>query len=332
MNSSMYPSALPVSHRSVARSLLSGLCLCAFAASLCMATMVRADATLTYELTGPDAGKTVKRFSMARFFIRIDDPADSERYLLYQAGKFFPLFSVDTSAGTYTRLTPPVTPYMSPESRTHHGADKRIAQRGKQAPVLRPTRKERTVAGIHCRVVHELQDGQPVIEHCMANSARLGVTDRDLINLARVFAMSREQGFDWLGAGSKDETFAAVQSRDLRDNRMLQLTTVSRRPPPAGYLRIPRDYREVSADTPDDETAEASTVEHDDDSRDEPGNTQASGADEPAGDDDAVTGPAGEADDETPDATETEPALSAAPGAATADKSPAPQTGTAAAP
>ena len=56
---------------------------------------VGADAALTYELSSAGDSKTVKQFSMARFFVRIDNPAEKDQYLLFQAGKFFPLFSVD---------------------------------------------------------------------------------------------------------------------------------------------------------------------------------------------------------------------------------------------
>jgi len=218
-----------------------------------------ADATLTYELTSAGDSKTVKQFSMARFFVRIDDPAEKDQYLLFQAGKFFPLFSVDQANNTYTRLTSTVTPYMSPQSREHHGADQTDEQGGskqqaetrqKQAAILKPTKKNRKVAGIECRVVEELADGKPVIEHCMANSARLGVTNRELITMARTFEMARSKNFGWLGTGTEDEEFISVQSKDLRDNRVLTLTTVSTKPLPQGYLRIPREYKEVKAEKP----------------------------------------------------------------------------------
>ena len=213
-----------------------------------------ADATLSYELIEADGSKSGKYFSTARFYVRIDDANDKKRYLLFEAGKFFPLFSVDQANNTYTRLTSTVTPYMSPQSREHHGADQTDEQGGskqkaetrqKQAATLKLTKKSRKVAGIECRVVQELVDGKAVIEHCMANSARLGVTDRELITMARTFEMARSKDFGWLGTGTEDEEFISVQSKDLRDNRVLTLTTVSTKPLPQGYLRIPREYKEV---------------------------------------------------------------------------------------
>ncbi len=48
----------------------------------------------------------MKIISLARFFARIDDPADPNSYLIYQTGKFFPLYRVDQANKSYTRLTP----------------------------------------------------------------------------------------------------------------------------------------------------------------------------------------------------------------------------------
>ena len=295
--------------------LLKRLGMLALALAAWGVSAVHADATLTYELSGSESGKTVKRFSIARFFVRIDDPAEAERYLLFQAGKFFPVYAVDTAGQTYTRLTPAVTPRLGPLSRSEpvaddspdqdddhaeHEDDDENTRRAESAPqnaaedaaraesqeassqppaqqpgadsavsppptaeptsseaaaaasaragrgpavTLKPTKKTRSIAGIQCRVVRELLDGEPIMEHCMANSARLGISDRELITLARLFAMSRNMDFDWLGVGTADEEFVAVQSRDLRDNRLLQLTSVSTQPLPAGYLRIPRTMK-----------------------------------------------------------------------------------------
>ena len=237
-------------------NVIKRLSLSAMVLAACGVSAVHADAALTYELTGDGDSKAVKQFSMARFFLRIDDPADKDQYLLFQAGKFFPLFSVDQAKGTYTRLTAEVIPYMSPHSRKNHGADKTEEQgeskqasenSDKQSPQLKATKKTRKVAGLECRVIHELQDGKPVIEHCMANSARLGITSREVITMARAFEMARNRELGWLATGTQDEEFISIQSKDLRDNRVLTLTAVSTEPLPEGYLRIPREYQEVES-------------------------------------------------------------------------------------
>jgi len=309
----------------------------------CAVSVTQADATFTYELSGSDDKKTVKQFSIARFFVRIDDPGEAKKFLLFQAGRFFPMYAVDEAESTYTLLTPPANPRLGPVSRSQpvaqvttgkkedEQADQKNADNGSQPPAsaaqpgtedtaeakpetvaaestesedgaaikqetsppkpaaqpeaavaeseatsdeptgsgaspatsavpngrwpvatLKASKKTRNVAGIRCRVVHELLDGESVMEHCMANSAALGVTTREVITLSRLFRMARKMSFDWLGVGSKDEEFVAVQSRDLRDNRLLQLTSVSTKPLPAGYLRIPRTYKQIESDAQSD--------------------------------------------------------------------------------
>lgn len=241
--------------------------ICTLALATCSTSIARADATLSYELSDPDGKKMVKKFSTSHFFIRIDDPSTPDQHLLFQAGKFFPLFSVDRANRTYTRLTAEVIPYMSPQSRKHHGADKTAANQDPTKPeekgmstnqasqnprklslTLRPTKTKRKVAGIECRVVHELAEGKPVIEHCMANSSRLGLTKREIITMARTFEMARNRDYGWLGVGTQDEEFVSVYSRDQRDNRVLQLTEVSTAPLPIDYLRIPREYQQVKTE------------------------------------------------------------------------------------
>ena len=227
------------------------LSLSAMVLAACGVSAVHADAALTYELTGDGDSKTVKQFSMARFFIRIDDPADEDKYLLFQAGKFFPLFSVDKASSAYTRLTPAVTPFMGPDTTAKKKADAQTSDvepaEPSPAPKLKPTSKKRSVAGIQCRVVHEIVDDKPAVEHCMANSAKLGLTTREVITMARTFEMARNRDLGWLGVGTEDEEFISVQSKDLSNNRVLSLTAVSTKPLPEGYLRIPREYQEIES-------------------------------------------------------------------------------------
>lgn len=213
-----------------------------------------ADATLTYELTEADGSKTEKKFSTARFFVRIADSADEKRYLLFEAGKFFPLYAVDQEKGSYTQLTPEVIPFMGPDTLAKKKAD---AHTPKIKPVekapraeLKATNKKQTVAGIRCRIVHEIIEGEPAIEHCMANSARLNITDREIITMTRTFSMARDHQFGWLAVGTEDEEFISIQSRNLRSGKTFQLTSVSNKPLAQGYLKIPREYKQVKAEKP----------------------------------------------------------------------------------
>jgi len=263
---------------------------------LCGALDVYADATLTFELNTPDSQPQTRIISLARFFARIDDPAQPDSYLLFQAGKFFPLYRVDLAGHSYTQLTPEVTPTLhaeqkpapetpkaeapvaqvqttaaadvatdtdagsvpeapAPEPAPASEAQSSAADQAPDSPAdasanaeaklettLHLTSKSRQIAGINCRVVEELLDRQPVIRHCMADRARLGITEREIRSLARTFVMARERDFDWLATATKDEKFVSIASEDLRSHHSLQLQSVSTKPLPPAHLRIPREF------------------------------------------------------------------------------------------
>jgi hypothetical protein len=311
---------------------------------------VHADAALVYELNQAGAVAAQKTFSISDFFVRVDSAEEPDSYLLFQAGKFFPLYRVNQEDGTYARLTPPVQARLGPLNRTKpvapaaeseaatasaaaapppasetetppagvpdpkQGAaaetkseDTPAAAKGSTASApaapttagetetppagvpdpkqgaaaetgpadppaaaalqdqgvksdappslpkvakFRPTRKQDQVAGVSCRVVLELIDGKPAVEHCMANKAALSITERETRTLARLFSMARVRGYDWLGTATEDEEFVSVRSRDLARDKTLVLKSVSTQALPNGYLRVPRAFKEVEAAAP----------------------------------------------------------------------------------
>ena len=257
-----------------------------------LTTPVLADASFSYKLTEADNTSTEKTISIAGLFARIEQTGDTGSYLLYQAGKFFPLYRVDPTAGTYSLLTEPARPFLTPPkqgqpagtaktggkepvgdgeeqpprpgteddaaasntsdaksvpaaSASHPSPASQGSSRTAQHPKLKATRKSLRVNGIPCRVILEMDNGEPAVEHCMANAARLKVTEREVITLARTFTMARARQLGWLGIGSEDEKFVSIRSRDLRDNRTLELKSVSTAPQPVGYQRIPREYKQL---------------------------------------------------------------------------------------
>ena len=289
-------------------------------------TATLADATLVYELKGPDSEAVRKTLYASRFFVRAESSEDEGRFLLFQAGKFFPLYSVNQKERSYTLLTPPVKPTLGPASRTkgtgpqpapeagpdaeasaaaaetspegkeaasvsdapttavkaggdeaegaveaghpplehgtvEHPAETQRPPRLPPAPQFKPTPKTDEVAGVSCRVILELIDGEPAIEHCMANKAALGITEREVRTLARLLVMARERNLDWLGAATKDEQFISVSSRDLKRGKTLSLQSVSTAALPPGHLRVPRDYTEVKADSPSPVEGDSATGE-----------------------------------------------------------------------
>ncbi|MDJ0806369.1 MAG: hypothetical protein QNJ78_05995 [Gammaproteobacteria bacterium] len=238
----------------------------------------QADVSLTLELNGPDMQAQTKKVSLARFFVRVDDAAEPGRFLLYQTGKFFPLYQVDETAKTYTLLTPEVKPTLKAGNNTvsqssqqkakpipektddnsspSSGSEQK-AQTGEKSTVEKPaqttsktklrlTKKKKTIAGIRCRVVEEIMGDQTVMTHCMADKARLGITEREIRSLARLFKMARERNLGWLGTYTKDEDFVSIASEDHQSKKTLRLTAFDTKPLPAGYLRIPKHYKLTS--------------------------------------------------------------------------------------
>jgi hypothetical protein len=213
---------------------------------VCCAVSAQADVALSFKLSNKDAESGTRTISISQFFARIDDPAKPGEYLIYQAGKFFPLYAVDNESQSYRRLSPEV------EVTLHAGQDKPQSDIEKKSALrhteLKPTRKQQRVAGILCRVVEELENDQVKMSHCMADKSRLGLTEREVRTLSRVFKMAREQGFGWLGTATKDEKFVSIQSRDPSRDMTLELVSVSTQPLVQGYLRIPKTYRQTLAD------------------------------------------------------------------------------------
>lgn len=256
-------------------------------AFLAASSMVRADATLVYELKDPASGTSEKTFAISHFFVRAESSDQTDHYLLFQAGKFFPVYRVNAAEATYVRLTPEVHPALGPPGRGMRSAEAAAADGGpprdgaeesapphgpEQAPgapsspvsvaqtplqvgparfpkqaQFQATPELDEVAGIRCRVVLELIAGVAAIEHCMANKAALGITEREIRTFARLLVMARGRGLDWLGAATDDEEFVSVRSRDTLRGKTLTLTSISTAPLPVGHLRVPRNYREVTS-------------------------------------------------------------------------------------
>jgi hypothetical protein len=110
--------------------------------------------------------------------------------------------------------------------------------------VLRPSGKSGTVAGVRCRVIEERIGDRAVMEHCMANTARLGIRECEIRTLARLLVMARERGFGWLGTATEDEDFVSIQSRDPLSGATLELKALSLDFLPQDYLQIPKGLQE----------------------------------------------------------------------------------------
>ena len=118
---------------------------------LFVTTQAAADATLVYELKNEDGSVMEQKLSIRNFFVRVDNSTAPNEYLLFQAGKFFPLYRVDKESRTYQRLTQNTKPTLKA------GAETAEPMKKKPHPRFKPERIKDTVAGIPCRVVNELR-------------------------------------------------------------------------------------------------------------------------------------------------------------------------------
>jgi hypothetical protein len=257
----------------------------ALMASSLSAVVAQADATLVYTLA--DAETVTKKIAIARYFARVESSDRPDEYLLYQAGKFFPLYRVNPAERTYTLLTKPVKPTRktgriadaatSNKNRGDGSAGSAAQDQTDQTavaaaeppsktvvdrkgvpgtPQFKPTRKMDKVGGVKCRIVMEFADGETAIEHCMANKAGLGITERESRTLARLLVMAREQGYGWLGAATEDEDFVSVRCKIPDQPKSLELVSVSTQPLPRGHLRVPPEYKEVPLAATSESTSE----------------------------------------------------------------------------
>lgn len=276
-------------------------------------SVARADVTLVYGLKDGSSEAVEKQLYLSRFFARVDSSDEDGAYLLFQAGKFFPLYRVSEKERSYTLVTERARPTLQageqkpedagpsategaeqgaaaplqsatvPEAVPEHRMDTESTEQAGMEPAeaqaaagasesmpvaappetaehartpggppklpekaqFKPSGKNDVVGGVHCRIVNELIDGEPAIEHCMANKADLGITEREIRTLARLFILARELGYDWLGAATEDEDFVSVRSRALTRDKTLELRSASTDPLPVGHLRVPKDYKET---------------------------------------------------------------------------------------
>jgi len=192
------------------------------------AATLHADATLEFQLT--DAAGESRAFTVRIVgrWARIDDPASEVDFSLYDSGRR-KLIAVDNASQSY-RIIPLAT--------NLEGVPGTVPVR------LRPTKEMTSVADYRCRLVEEALDEATTLEHCMANAAGLDMTQREVITLRRVFQAARQLDWSWLGAGTEDERFVAIRSRQPDGSAQLELQSIARGPVDDPSMRVPGNFTE----------------------------------------------------------------------------------------
>lgn len=213
------------------------------------------DITLVFELREPGTEAVQSTVSIKGRWAHIRQGSGAGDVYWIFDGARSDLYSVDPAGEAYTVAQPPTKPPSQGDlSSAALRSDSRLPA-GRPAehwlgadrtpPAFEPSRTKHEVAEIRCRAVNELEDGAPKIEHCMASARDLGVVQREVITLARLYSALRWLGWGWPVVGTEDEEFVSVRSKALDDGAELVLTRVERRPLSYDLTRIPRDYRDL---------------------------------------------------------------------------------------
>lgn len=225
---------------------------------LCNAASVHADATLVYQTTDADGGKTQHTFAITGRFVRVDMDTEPDRYWVIDAG-LLTMADVDQSTQRFTfeKLPRPELPAAAPSAKQETPATPRTGQDAEQAvqaaptlspaPVLVPTRKKQNVAGVICRMVDEVAGDRPVARHCMAGTGPLGVTSREMVTLSRLFTVARRLELGWAGVATADERIASVDSHLGEGQAAQTLLSVSYDWIPDARMQVPKKYERVES-------------------------------------------------------------------------------------
>jgi hypothetical protein len=218
-----------------------------------------ADIKLVLESRAPDAEPVEISVGIKGRWAHIQEgTGDGAVYWIFDGARV-DLYSIDSAAKAYTVAQPPAkaprpADVVEASPASSAPGDSRLPP-GRPAeqwvgvertpPAFKPTKDKDEVAEIRCRVVNELDEGAPTIEHCMASARDLGVVQREIITLARLYSALRWLGWAWPAVGTEDEEFVSLRSKRLADGAELVLTRIERQPLSYELTRIPRDYRDL---------------------------------------------------------------------------------------
>lgn len=204
--------------------------------SFSILTPLYADSVLVYELKRP-SGETVKQtISIDGRWLRLDtEPRGQADYILMDTGRQIK-FDVYDKTKTYqaTRMGMLYWP-----------------ETAKVIPRLKPLRKPANIAGARCQQVNEIiSSGETVVKHCMSSTAPLGLNDREMITLSRLFMLGRRLNAGWPAVATRDERQVSISSHS-RDGTIQQFVSAWHGNLPYTKFKIPDDYKRISPDLPD---------------------------------------------------------------------------------
>lgn len=220
-----------------------------FAATVIYASVAGADTTLVYKLTGTQGEEIEHTYNIRVRFMRVDSNAESQPYSLILDAGFMIMHVVDDDKKVFS--TYGESPYHQdrkmPEKSGHDANLKQVARKPVVAPILKPTGKKDTVAGVRCMIVNEIVNDMPVAEHCMADAYALGMTPREVITMARLIDFSKAwTDPDWIAVQS-NEKYISIRSRPAGGDVTFMLEAVSHETASRDYFRVPPEYQKLDS-------------------------------------------------------------------------------------
>jgi hypothetical protein len=210
--------------------------LSSFLLSFSILTPLYADSVLVYELKRP-SGETVKQtISIDGRWLRLDtEPRGQADYVLMDLGR---LIKFDVYDKTKSYQATRMGMLYWPET-------------ANVIPRLKPLRKPANIAGARCQQVNEIiPTGETVVKHCMSSTAPLGLNDREMITLSRLFMLGRRLNVGWPAVATKDERQVSISSH-ARDGTIQKFVSAWHGNLPYTKFKIPDDYKRITPDLPD---------------------------------------------------------------------------------
>ena len=207
--------------------------------TLCAASASYADSTVVYQLTNKAGDKVEHTIQISGRWLRLDSqPRGKADYTVMDLGRLL-MFEVDDKSKSFQvtrmgRLYWPETPLISPK--------------------FKPINKKNAVAGVRCQPVNEIGNNKkPVAEHCMSAGGPLGMNEREMITLSRLFMsvrrMSDSLENSWLGLATPDERQVSLLSQNSAGDKLV-FKAVSHGRMDKTLLKVPVDYKRLQPDLP----------------------------------------------------------------------------------
>lgn len=220
------------------------------AAAACYASVASADTTLVYKLTGAQGEELEQTYTIRGRFMSVDSNAESQPYFLILDAGFMIMHVVDNDKKVFS--TYGESPYhqdkKTPQISENDANVKQMAKKPVVAPILKPTGKKETVAGVRCIIVNEIENDKPVAEHCMADAHALGMSPRELITMARLIDFSKEwTDPEWVAVQS-EEKYISIRSRPLDGDVAFILEAVSHKIASREHFRVPPEYQKLDSE------------------------------------------------------------------------------------